>query len=150
MTSSIRVFRTLLMSVAVVLYAAAAAAAPQSVVSLPDDDRGGQASAVSAQHPHPHAATSSVKDQISALDTRIHMLATDMRMFSGVLKVDAMASLLTAMIERQTLVDREMRTFREEMMRRLLERSAQPAGTIDLAPEPELDLQPGGMCAPVW
>jgi hypothetical protein len=78
------------------------------------------------------------------------MLAMDMRMFSGALKVDAMASLLTAMIERQTLVDREMRTFREEMMRRLLERSAQPAGTIDLAPEPELDLQPGGMCAPVW
>jgi hypothetical protein len=75
-------------------------------------------------------------EQIADLDTRIQMLATDMRMLPGDMKVEAIASLLTALIERQSL----METMREGMMRRMEEHREPPADS----PEQE----PGGMCAP--
>jgi hypothetical protein len=80
-------------------------------------------------------------EQINALDIRIEMLAMDMRMFSGELKVDVMASLLTAMIERQALTEHQMQMMRQGMMRRMPERAAPP-------PVASVDVEPGGMCAP--
>ena len=68
------------------------------------------------------------------------MLATDMRMLSGEMKVDVMASLLSTLIERQTLMEGEMKTMREGMMRRMMERRESPVAS--------LEQEPGGMCAP--
>ena len=41
------------------------------------------------------------------------MLATDMRMLSGEMKVDVMASLLSSMLARQSLMEGEMKIMRE-------------------------------------
>ena len=79
-------------------------------------------------------------EQIAALDKRIQMLATDMRMLSGEMKVDVIASLLSSMLERQSLMEGEMKTMREGMMRRMMERREPPSAS--------LEQEPGGMCAP--
>jgi hypothetical protein len=55
--------------------------------------------------------------------------------------VEIMASLLTAMIERQSLMASEMKTMREGMMRRVMERNELPAASFD-------EEESGGMCAP--
>ena len=136
MTSTLRVMRTLAIAAAVVF--SAGAAAPQSAVS-PGHDHNGRAAMTPPQDGG--AATANVREQIRALDTRIKMLATDMRMFSGEMKVEIMASLLTAMIERQSLMAGEMKTLREGMMRRVMERNELPAASFD-------EEQAGGMCAP--
>jgi hypothetical protein len=52
-----------------------------------------------------------------------------MRMLSGEMKVDAMASLLTTLIERQTLMESSVRTMRARMMRRMGEQR-EPAGRL--------------------
>ena len=79
-------------------------------------------------------------EQIAALDERIQMLATDMRMLSGEMKVDVMASLLSSMLERQSLMEGEMKTMRDGMMRRMMERREPPSAA--------LEQEPGEMCAP--
>jgi hypothetical protein len=79
-------------------------------------------------------------EQIAALDKRIQMLASDMRMLSGEMKVDVMASLLSSMLERQSLVEGEMKTMRDAMMRRMMERREPPSAAREQ--------EPGGMCAP--
>jgi hypothetical protein len=68
------------------------------------------------------------------------MLATDMRMLSGDMKVEAITSLLTALIERQSLMESGVRTMREGMMRRMEEPREPPADSSEQ--------EPGGMCAP--
>jgi hypothetical protein len=129
--------RTLAIAAAVVF--SAEAAAPQSAVLSPSHDHSGRAAMTPPQDGG--AATANVREQIRALDTRIKMLATDMRMFSGEMKVEIMASLLTAMIERQSLMASEMKTMREGMMRRVMERNELPAASFD-------EEESGGMCAP--
>jgi hypothetical protein len=119
----------------VLLYAASAA--PQSAAHPQGHDHGDPAATV---RPQGATATPSVMEQIAALDKRIQMLSADMRMLSGEMRVDVMASLLSTMIERQSLMEGEMKTMREGMMRRMMERR-EPAVA---SPEQE----PGGMCAP--
>jgi hypothetical protein len=82
-----------------------------------------------------------VMARLAALDERIRTLALDMTMFTGELKVETMAALLTALVERQSLMGHEMRQMHEGMMRRMMmQRSSVPAAS----PEEE----PGTMCAP--
>jgi hypothetical protein len=129
--------RTLVIAAAVVF--SAEAAAPQSAVLSPGHDHHGRAAMTPPQDGG--AATANVREQIRALDTRIKMLATDMRMFSGEMKVEIMASLLTAMIERQSLMAGEMKTLREGMMRRVMERNELPAASF-------YEEEARDMCAP--
>jgi hypothetical protein len=136
MTSMLQIFRTL--TVAAGLLAFATAAAPQSGAQPRGHPPGRDAARV--QSPNGTAALPSVMEQIAALDTRIQMLSSDMRMLSGEMRVDAMASLLTALTERQTLMESNVRTMRAGMMRRMGEH-LEPAAD---SPEQE----PGGMCAP--
>ncbi len=142
MASMLRTLRTSAIATAVVLYAASAATGPASQTL-------GQEGTRPAAVEHGIAGLPRMSDdtraQITALDERIRMLAADMRMFSGELKVDVMASLLTAMLERQELTEREMWTMHEQMMRRSMGRTAPPAPSTGLEEE-----EPGGMCAPVW
>ena len=136
MTSTLQIFRTL--TVAVGLLTAATAAAPQSVAEPRGYAHGRDTARL--QSPNSKAALPSVMEQIAALDTRIQMLSSDMRMLSGEMKVDAMASLLTSLIERQTLMESSMRTMREGMMPRMEEHRDPPFAS--------LEQEPGGMCAP--
>jgi hypothetical protein len=130
MTSILQAFKTAAISGAVLLYAASAA--PQSV-------------ATAQGHEHRDApaagdkAAPSTSDRIAALDRRIQMLSTDVRMFSGEMKVEAMAALISTMLERQSLVESNMKSMRERMMRRMAERQ------LHAAPA---ESEPESMCAP--
>jgi hypothetical protein len=56
--------------------------------------------------------------RIDLLDERITLLTADMRMFAGELKIQMMADLIEALIERQQLIERRMRPLDEWMMKR--------------------------------
>jgi hypothetical protein len=128
----------------------ATAAAPQSAgdvwlatVAAEFEPRGHDQEGHAAMAPSQEGAAGMPGDvmaRLAALDGRIKMLATDMHMFSGELKIETMAALLTALVERQSLIGREMRSMREGMMRRMMERSSPPAAS--------LYEEPGAMCAP--
>jgi len=136
MTSNLQVFRTLAVAAAALLYAASAT--PQSAAHPQGHDHGDTAATTRLQSA---SAAPSVMEQIAALDKRIQMFATDMRMLSGEMKVDVMASLLSSMLERQSLMEGEMKTMRERMMGRMMERRESPSAS--------LEQEPGAMCAPV-
>jgi TolA-binding protein len=72
---------------------------------------------------------------LTSLDKRIAQLTEDMKMFTGELKLQTMAALLDALVERQTLIDAEMRQMRDHMNGPMNghRRHAPPAS--DLAPE---------------
>ena len=135
MTSTLHVFRTLAVAGTALLYAASAA--PQAAARPQGHDHG----AASTTRPQSAVAAPSVTEQIAALDTRIQLLAADMRMLSGEMKVDVMASLLSSMLERQSLMEGEMKTMRERMMGRMMERRESPVAA--------LEQEPGAMGAPV-
>jgi hypothetical protein len=93
--------------------------------------------------------------RMKALDDRIQALTVDMNMFVGDLKVQAMASLLTAMVERQALMHREMMSTRADMMSmrdwmmtggRMNEKTG--AGMNHETPDAAPENEPGTMCAP--
>ena len=105
---------------------AMAAAAPQGGVSL--NHAHGKAALQSAAPADSHQT---VMARMAKLDERINTLTADMNMFVGDMKVQTMASLLTAMVERQALM-------REQMM-----------SMMQAAPKPApFDDEPGAMCAP--
>ena len=136
MTSTLRILRTLGMTTA--LLVSATPAASQTAKPSHDHEQGSTAARV-----HPggsHAVQSKVMEQISALDRRINLLSVDMRMLSGEMKIEAMTSLLTAMLERQSLMESGMKAMREPMLGRRTEFREPPADS----PEQE----PGGMCTP--
>ena len=99
------------------------------------------------EHPpgHKHGTTietgpaGDVKARIASLDARIAMLRADMRMFVGELKITTMAALLDALVERQTLVDEQMRVMQERMQNRM---------NHDVPHAPPADQDPEAMCSP--
>ena len=135
MTSTLRILRTLGMTTALVV--SATTAAPQTVKPSHGHEQGDAAERI---HPEgAHAVPSKVMEQIAALDNRINALSTDMRKLSGEMKIDAMAALLTAMLERQSLMESGMKTMRERMLRRMAESREPPANSSEE--------EPGGMCS---
>jgi hypothetical protein len=88
-----------------------------------------------------HAAPQvDVTARMALLDERIALLTADMKMFVGELKIQAMADLIEAVIERQKLSDNEMKRMREGMRDRMNDRS-RPA-------PPPADLEPETLCSP--
>ena len=136
MTSTLRMFKTL--GIATALLLSATAAASQTLQSPHDHEQRSGAAPVSQRGNH--GAPSDGMEHIAALDKRIQMLSTDMRMLSGEMKVEAMASLLTAMLERQSLMESGMKAMRERMMGRMTEPREPPADASEQ--------EPGGMCGP--
>jgi hypothetical protein len=124
MTSTLQALRTVAVSGAVLLYATSAA--PQSAVTAQGHDHGQKAAAAETVK-----ATLTSPERIAALDRRILMLSTDMRMFSGEMKVEVMASLISTMLERQALVENEMKKMRENMMQRMTRRSEAPVAAAE-------------------
>ncbi len=82
--------------------------------------------------------------RLTSLDERIARLTADMKMFIGELKIQTMEELLEALVERQTLLDVEMRRMHEH-------RSGPMNDLRKHAPkwiEPEIELQPETLCSP--
>jgi hypothetical protein len=77
---------------------------------------------------------------LTSLDKRIAQLTADMKMFTGELKIQTMAALLEALVERQTLIDAEIRRMHEHMSGPMNERRRH-------APPPSA-LEPETMCSP--
>jgi hypothetical protein len=140
MASTLRTLRTFALAGAIALYATPGS--PQSAGEPRAHDHQDPAAAASqgggaGMAGMPREAMA----RLAALDERIRMLAIDMNMFTGELKVETMAALLTALVERQSLMEREMRQMHAGTMpRMMMQRSSAPA-----APP---DQEPGGMCAP--
>jgi hypothetical protein len=131
MTFTHRPLRTLIFAAAV-----ACAALPAAAQTAPSEQDHGK---------YPHAApVVNLRARIAVLDERIAMLTADMKMFTGELKVQTMATLIEALVERQTLVDREMlrmhNRMREMMRDRMMDEST-------ANPPPEME--PDTMCSPL-
>ena len=110
------------------------------------------AASISAQTPaQPHgqkyigsvyaAAEIDLTTRIDLLDERIALLTADMRIFAGELKIQAMADLIEALIERQQLIERRLRPLDEWMMK------SNPPSPFDFEPETPED-SPEAMCSP--
>jgi hypothetical protein len=137
MLHSLRLFA---MAAATVLAAATASAQPSGAPQAHDHQdhavaapsQGGAAGMTGMSH--------EAMARLAALDERIRTLGIDMNMFTGELKVETMAALLTALVERQSLMDHQMRQMHEGMMRGMMQRRSAPAASPDE--------EPGTMCAP--
>ena len=86
------------------------------------------------------APADNVAARLASLDARIAMLTADMKMFVGDMKMQTMALLLEALVERQTLVEVEMRRMHELMRGPMNDRRRH-------APPPS-DLEPETLCSP--
>lgn len=165
MTSTLRRLQRFAMVAVMALYATVAS--PQQAGK--PQARGHQDHAEAAPSPGGAAGMAGmpcdVMERMAALDERIDMLVTDMNMFVGDLKLETMAALLTAIVERQSLM-------RSEMMRMHHEVTPSPMAVAEAAlPDEELgweelswggfgdvhlsaaeaaspDEEPGGMCSP--
>ena len=138
MTSTRRWLRTFVMAGVVTL--SATVASPQSArerhVNGHQDDAQAMPLWLTAQS---MAETrQDVMARMAALDERIQTLAIDMNMFVGELKVETMAELLTAMVERQSIMRDETMQMRERMMPRRT-----TGDTISSVPP---DVDPDTMC----
>jgi hypothetical protein len=86
-----------------------------------------------------------VTEQVKRLDERIARLKADMRMFAGDLKIQVMAELIEALIERQDLIERTTGPM-HRTMDEWLPRSTPPAQP-HAVPDSE-DGEPEAMCSP--
>ena len=77
---------------------------------------------------------------LTSLDKRIAQLTADMKMFTGELKIQTMAALLEALVERQTLFEAEMKQMHEHMSGPMNDRRRH-------APPPS-ELEPETLCSP--
>ena len=110
------------------------------------------ASAQTPGHPHGqkhvgpvHAAPQvDVTARIALLDERIVMLTADMKMFVGEMKIQAMADLIEAIIERQRLTDHEMRRMHEHMRGPMSGPMKQAPPAVD----PPIEPDPETLCSP--
>lgn len=81
------------------------------------------------------ASVDNMTASLARLDERIAMLMADMKMFTGELKIQTMAALLEALVERQTLVDAEMRRMHEHMSGPMNDRRRHAPPPSDFEPE---------------
>jgi len=165
MTSTLRRLPAFAMAAAITLSATASAtaASPQSAGKPPAHDHQDQGAAPSpggaagmkgmhdgAMAGMPH----DVMARIAVLDTRIQSLATDMHMFAGEMKIETMAALLDALVERQSVMTEQMRRMHEGMMGRMTGEMRQMREgmmgrmTDREGPAAPPDEEPGAMCSP--
>lgn len=80
-----------------------------------------------------------VMARLATLDARIDMFVAQMNSFTGDMKVEAMASVLTALSERQSMMRDEMMEMHGHMMRQMTGRMMSDAPSAT---------EPGEMCRP--
>jgi len=138
MTSTRRWLRTIVMAAVVTL--SATVASPQSAGERHVNGHQDHAQAMPLWLTAQSMAEGrhDVMARMAALDELIQTLAIDMNMFVGELKVDTMAALLRAMVERQSIMRDEMMQMRDRRMPRL-----STGDTISGVPP---DVDPDTMC----
>ena len=89
------------------------------------------APAASAQAPtaaNPHRGHQEIIAQLMEMDVRIEMMVADMNMLTGDLKTAAIASLLTAIVERDRALRESMVQMHEQMMQKMMPARVEAAG----------------------
>jgi len=130
MTFTLNGLRTVALAATIVLGAVTAQA---QTAGPPAHDHGNSKAGAAAP-------VNDIAARLASLDARIGMLTADMKMFAGEMKLQTMAMLLEALVERQTLVDGEMRRMHELMRGPINDRRRH-------APPPS-DLEPETLCSP--
>ena len=130
MTGTYGWIRTVVIAAAV---AWSPAIAPAQTTAPPAHDHGGNKAGVTAP-------VDDIAARLADLDARIAMLTADMKMFAGEMKIQTMAMLIEALVERQTLMDGEMRGMHERMRGPMNDRRRH-------APPPS-ELEPETLCSP--
>ena len=85
--------------------------------------------------------------RMAADDARLEALVADMNMLTGELKVEAMARVLTLLVERQSMMRKHMMDMHGRMMPQMGAISAPPAGRPPDAGV-TADSEPEEMCLP--
>ena len=140
MAFTLGALRTAAMAAAIVLYATVAS--PQAVKEPQAHDHQDHGEVVAPAQGNAAAMTGTARDvmaRMAVLDERIQALASDMNMLVGELKIETMAALLTALVERQSLMRDGMERMHGEMMGRMMERRM---------PATPAEEDQGAMCAP--
>lgn len=151
MTGISRWTRTLTMTAVVALSATAALAQPahhgpapatgDPALSQPPEPLSGGDQSMATMH-------KGMMARMAAEDTRLETLVADMNMLTGDLKVDAMARVLTLLVERQSTMRGQMMEMHDGMMRRM----RGPISDAPSAAPPSVmvppDREPGEMCLP--
>ena len=96
--------------------------------------------------PAPVAQHLDVTGRVEQLDERIAMLKGDMRMFAGEMKIQVMADLIEALIERQYLMESRMRPM-HETMGEWMPHATRPVPPPAAVPESQ-GMDPETMCSP--
>jgi hypothetical protein len=81
------------------------------------------------------AAVDKMTWSVTSLDKRIAQLMADMKMFTGELKMQTMAALLEALVERQTLIEAEIKQMHEYMSGPMNERRRHASPPSEVDPE---------------
>jgi hypothetical protein len=90
--------------------------------------------------PAPMQATAHQMARMATLDARIETLVADVKMFTGDMKIEAMAELLVLLVERQSMMQRHMSAMHGRMMEPMKD------GTPHV--HPDAASEPDEMCAP--
>jgi hypothetical protein len=145
-TRSSGLIRTALAAAALVVPAATASSQPIAAASAP------MADAAPQRHASPPAADMAAmhKDMLSRLaatDARLDALVADMHMFTGELKIQTMAEILTLLVERQSAIDAVVSRRYQRMLGRMMfpPEPVPPARQGDVVPP---DADDAEMCTP--
>jgi len=106
----------------VVMAVAAGLALPAMAMAAPQGDvwvHHDHSKTVPPQSAAPTDSRHDMMARMAALDDRIKTLNADMNMFVGDMKVQTMAKLLTALVERQTMMRDEMISMHGDMMKKM-------------------------------
>ena len=92
-----------------------------------------------------HAAVLKFGMHGTAIDIQLKTLLADMNMFTGELKIETMARVLTLLVERQSVLREQMMAMQELMMRMMgpVEDLSIQGPSGEVVPE---DVDPGAMC----
>lgn len=139
MVSTLRTLRIAAMATAIILYATVASPQVLREPQVHDHQDHGEANPLQRSAAGKVLMPRDVMARMAVLDERIQALAFDMNMFVGDLKVETVAALLTALVERQSLMQGGIWREHGEMMGRMMERRM---------PEAPAGEEPDAMCAP--
>ena len=125
MTLTRKAFRTVVLAGTIAL---GAASAQGQTATPPAHDHGSTAADQAAR-------MDKMMWSVTSLDKRIAQLTADMKMFTGELKIQTMSALLEALVERQTLIETEMKQMHEHMRGPMTDRPRHAPPSSDVDPE---------------
>jgi hypothetical protein len=142
--------RIRMVTMAAVLVLCASVASPQSPphghATGPDPAHGRQAQP-SRDRQSMAAMHKDMLGQMAADDARLEALVADMNMFTGDLKIEAIAEVVTLLVERQSMMRQHLTKMHDQMMWNMV-RSLGAPPTNDLPDIVTPESEPAEMCQP--